>query len=229
MGSAAPVLPMTVAQVMSSPVVTVSLSTPYRAVVVLLEANRISAVAMLGGDGCPVGLISEEGMLLKVAGPSRSRIFERRRRRLERRRAEAQVAADVMSSPLPTVRLDSRLATAARRMHRLRVNHLGVEDDASELVGILSGTDLLKAFLRADEEVEAEIEQDLIEGWLAAEGAQLEVRVREGVVDLEGSVELRTHIPLLCHLVRQVDGVVAVHERIRYRTDDRRRGDRGAW
>ncbi len=229
MSTAAAPAAMTVAQVMSSPVISVTAATGYQEVVRLLAANRISAVAVVDDGGDPVGLVSEEDLLAKVEGPRRRRLLERRGRRLDRARAGGQVAADVMSAPFPTIRQDVRLATAARRMHRLRIKHLGVVDEAGRLVGMLSGTDLLKGFLRPDAELRAEIEEDLLEGWLSLEGAQVEVGVDQGVVSLAGRVQLRSQAALLRHLVEQVDGVVAVSGQPAFDTDDLSRADAMDW
>ena len=46
------------------------------------------------------------------------------------------------------------------------------------------------------------------------------VSVERGVVTLDGTVPVRSLIPRLIRAVRRVEGVVRVHDRLAYDTDD---------
>lgn len=59
-----------------------------------------------------------------------------------------------MSSPAVTVHPDATLAEAARIMARKRVKRLPVVNDLGMLEGVVSRSDLLKVFLRPDEEID---------------------------------------------------------------------------
>jgi hypothetical protein len=50
----------------------------------------------------------------------------------------------------------------------------------------------------------------------------VQVEVADGVVTLDGTVPRQSLIPIAVRLTRAVDGVVAVHDRLRFDFDDRR-------
>jgi hypothetical protein len=54
--------------------------------------------------------------------------------------------------------------------------------------------------------------------WIGADN--VDVRVRDGVVTLRGELEQRSTADVLTGLVRGVDGVVGVENRLGFRTDD---------
>lgn len=62
-----------------------------------------------------------------------------------------------MSSPAVTVHPDATLAEAAQIMARKHVKRLPVVNGVGMLEGVMSRSDLLKVFLRTDEEIEEEI------------------------------------------------------------------------
>jgi CBS-domain-containing membrane protein len=79
-----------------------------------------------------------------------------------RAKASGAVAADLMTSPAITISRESTVVEAVRLLHAKGVKRLPVEDTLGRLVGILSRSDLLAAFLRPDEEIRSEVEEDLI-------------------------------------------------------------------
>ena len=66
-----------------------------------------------------------------------------------------------MSRDVTSVRADAPIAMAAREMHSRGFKRLPVVDTHGRLVGIVSRSDLLKVFLRSDDELRAEIRRVL--------------------------------------------------------------------
>lgn len=76
--------------------------------------------------------------------------------------------------------------------------------------GIVSRGDLLKVFLRPDEDIAEEIRRTVVSPLFPALGHALHVRVDEGVVTLSGALHDTALIPVAARLARAVEGVVDV-------------------
>ena len=74
-----------------------------------------------------------------------------------------------MTAPAITVGPDASLAEAARLLHRHQIKRLPVLDPAGPLVGIVSRADLLKVFLRSDDQIAQEVRQDVLRRDLGAD------------------------------------------------------------
>jgi len=146
--------------------------------------------------------------------------FVGRRRRLERNKADGLVASQIMSRPAITICPDAPLAEAARLMHREGVKRLPVVDAEERLVGIVSRADLLRVFLRSDEEICRKVTREVIERTLWIDPPTIEVLVHEGVVILQGVAERKSLIPIILEFVKQVDGVIGVESHLSYDIDD---------
>ncbi|MFF4582646.1 CBS domain-containing protein [Streptomyces sp. NPDC001389] len=200
-----PAFRYTVSDVMSHTAVAIGRKASYKEIVELMHQWKVSALPVLEGEGRVVGVVSEADLLPKEE-------FRRADPQLpgqldEAAKADAVLAEDLMSSPAVTVRADAALAEAARIMARRTVKRLPVVDDLGMLEGVVSRSDLLKVFLRPDEEIEAEIRQ-LVLGELPLP-AHIEFTVLDGVVTLE-PIRERALVPLLARAIRAVEGVVEV-------------------
>ena len=87
-------------------------------------------------------------------------------------------------------------------------------DPDGRLVGIISRTDVLAVFDRADAEIREEIMSEVIKG--RCEPSWYQVTVKDGVVTLEGDTETTAIGHDLVRRIRHVQGVVAVHDRLVY-------------
>jgi CBS domain-containing protein len=132
-----------------------------------------------------------------------------------------------MTKKVKTIRDEADHTEAARLMESTGVKRLPVTNSDGRLVGILSRSDILKIFARADADISQEIRSEVIERILWLEPARLTVDVAEGVVTLEGTVPTKSDSRILEEMARRIDGVVNVSaERLRYELDDTKRADR---
>ncbi len=216
----------TVADVMTVRVHVASPSTPFKMLVRLIEENRISAVPIVDAQGSPMGIVSESDLLLKENADPTSPL-DLLRQRSQRVKADGVVAADVMTSPVVTVGIDTPIAQAARVMRERNVRRLVVVDTRLRIAGIVSRSDLLKVFLRTDEDLRDEVMHKLLPAVVPTEASGIDVDVESNVITLTGRVDRRTDVEILYRLARDVDGVVNVVNRLSFRWDDVKR-DAGA-
>jgi len=167
-----------------------------------------------------VGVVSEADLMLKSEAPEGEPGGWGRESRERRAKSHAQTAEGLMSSPAITVDPGTSLAAAARMMRRHSVKRLPVVD-GGRLVGILSRADVLRSYLRTDDEIRTDVVEGVIKGSMWMDPATLEVTVEEGVVTLRGEVERRSEVDILGTLVLGVEGVVGVESDLTHRFDDR--------
>jgi CBS domain-containing protein len=213
-----------VQDVMTRSVVSVSESAPFKEIVKLMEFHGVSALPVVDATGRVVGVVSEADLILKEAyqlsGDGEGRLFEGRRRRVERSKAAALLAADLMTAPAVTVKATATLPVAARLMGERDIKRLPVVDEEGRIVGIVSRVDLLRVFLRPDGEIKDEVQHGVIERTLWMDPDTIRITVEDGVVSIEGIVEQRSLIPIVVGLIHGVDGVVGVECRLSYEVDD---------
>jgi CBS-domain-containing membrane protein len=212
----------TVADVMTRTVVSVRASAPFKDVVRLMHDYRVSALPVVDDDDRLVGIVSEGDLILKEDPEfdDGAHLFESRQRRHDREKAAGIVAAELMTTPVVTVTPDAPLGDAARLMYRRGVKRLPVVDEEGTIHGILSRSDLLKVFLRADVDIGHEVREDVIRRTLWIDPDTVKVTVHDGVVRLEGQLERRSLISVLERLVGAVEGVVGVDAHLSFDADD---------
>jgi CBS domain-containing protein len=193
---------ITVRDVMSSQVVAVRRGATFKEMAAALREYRISGFPVIDDDGKVIGVVSGADLLALQHG--------------EHKKAEGLVAGDLMTHPAVTVRPDDAVEHAARMMYSLQVKRLPVVDAGGFLVGIVSRADLLAPFDRPDEEILAEIADDVIAGRFGLDPAQVRVSVTDGVVTLEGHPEPAHVGDELADAIRHVRGVIAVRDEFGY-------------
>jgi CBS domain-containing protein len=212
-----------VKDLMTPQVVTIGPATPFKEIVARLANHRVSAVPVVDDDGLVLGVVSEADLLLKEEFPDPDAdipLFWTKRRRLERDRAAATTARDLMSIAVVSIAPEATVAEAARRMHSAGVKRLPVLDEGGRLVGILSRADLLKVFNRPDQAIRREIMDEVIVGEFMMDPNRFFIHVTDGVVVLQGRVERRSLLPSLVRAVHSVEGVVRVKNRLAFDIDD---------
>lgn len=203
--------PHLVRAVMTRTVVAVGRGTPFKEIAQTMARWKVSAVPVLEGDGRVVGVVSEADLLPKEEfRDSDLGLVEQRRRLSDFARAGGLTAGDLMSTPAITVHPDATLAAAARIMAVKHVKRLPVVDAVDLLQGIVSRADLLKVFLRTDEEIAEEVRRTVVSCLFPAFTHAVHVDVHEGVVTLRGHLRDTSLISIAVRLVRAVEGVVDV-------------------
>jgi CBS domain-containing protein len=181
----------------------------------LLATHSISGVPVVGAGGRVVGVVSEADILYKERPETRDRkglfglLLEASRIEADAK-FHARTAGEAMTSPPITIEPNRSLTEAASLMLDQGINRLPVVDEDGDLVGIVTRADLVKAFVRSDDDIAEEIREDVILRtlWIAPE--QITVRVESGEVTLAGQVESEAEAELLPKFVQRVPGVVSV-------------------
>ena len=214
----------TVQDVMTRDVVAVRGATPFKELVRLLNEHRITALPVLDDTGrVVVGVVSETDLALKEVAPLREAhtpVFETTEHRVERAKAASLTAADLMTAPAVTAGPDELVAAAARRMYDRSVKRLPVVDRGGALVGIVTRGDLLKVFLRSDDDLRFDVLDHVAGDLLRLPVGAVEVEVRDGIVRLAGRFPRRRQALTLEKLTAAIDGVVAVESRLTWQVDD---------
>lgn len=218
---------LTIRDVMSRPALTVHPETPLKEVARRLVEHRISGLPVTDADGRVVGVISEADLLLKEQGPAS--VHHRRLARLlgestETRSQLAKLAATTagaaMTAPAITIGVDRPIAEAAALMTGRGINRLPVVDDGA-LVGVVSRADLIKAYVRSDDELAAIIRDEVLYRTMWLDPALFDVEVRDGIVRLGGSVGRRSTAEVIERVTALIPGVVDVLSTIHFEADDR--------
>ncbi len=203
--------PHIVSDVMTHTVAAIGRKANFKEIVQLMEQWKVSALPVLEGEGRVIGVVSEADLLPKEefrdSDPDRNTQL---RRLSDLAKAGAVTAEDLMTAPAVTVQANATLAQAARTMAHAKVKRLPVVDDMGLLEGVVSRGDLLKVFLRGDEDIAEEVRREVVSYLFRAPSAPVRVQVQDGVVTLTGRVRDTSLVPVAARLVRAVEGVVDV-------------------
>jgi CBS-domain-containing membrane protein len=205
----------TVRDVMSTHVIAVRQSAPYKQMAAMLHEQRVSAFPVLDDDNKVIGVVSEGDLLTKAAieGTMPGALSGMLPRR-EHDKASAVTAAELMTAPAVTIGPDAPVAQAARLMYSRRVKRLPVTDDDGKLIGIVTRADVLSVYSRPDADIQREITQDLIAGVFLCDPARFTVAVKDGIVTIAGTPETALVGRDIMDATRHVEGVVAVRGRL---------------
>jgi CBS domain-containing protein len=203
--------PHIVSDVMTHTVAAVGRGANFKEIVRMMQEWKVSALPVLEGEGRVVGVVSEADLLPKEefrdSDPDR---YTQLRRLSDLAKAGAVTAGELMTTPAVTARPNTTLAQAARTMAQSRVKRLPVVDDKGMLEGVVSRADLLKVFLRADEDLAEEVRREVVSYLFPAPLSPIRTAVRDGVVTLTGRVRDTSLVPVAARLIRAVEGVVDV-------------------
>ncbi len=208
---------MHVRDVMSKAVLTTTAAAPLKEAALQLAREGVSGLPVVDAEGAVIGVISEADVIAKEgnehkAGGFLAWFLDPGDPWLDERMA-ARTVGDAMSSPAIVIAPDRPVADAATRMIEDGINRLPVVEDG-RLVGLVTRADLVRAFVRTDDEVRHEIEEDVVHRILWLDRDSLRVSVDEGIVSLEGKVPTKADLELVPSFVRRVPGVVAVESKL---------------
>ena len=210
---------------MTREVISVAPETPLKEVARLLVANRISGMPVVGYHGEVLGVVSEADILRKEEGVSselpRPIAWLSRKLDGELDKIGAVTAGEAMTAPAYTVRPGQRTTEVARVMVDSMFNRVPVVSDGV-LVGIVSRADLVRAFIRSDEEIEHDVREDVLLREMLLNPGDVIVSVDNGLVTLSGQVGSQEDAKVLERRVRGIPGVVGVAANLRWRPQDDR-------
>jgi CBS domain-containing protein len=203
---------MKVSDVMTRDVITVPRSASLKEAASVLVQRDISGVPVVDG-GKVVGVFSERDLLFKEQGqPDGAHWLTWLTDPLavaDRPKLEARVVGEAMTSPAVTVDATADIPAAARLMLTAGVSRLPVLHDGY-LAGIVTRADLVRAFVRTDEEIAREIREEIVGRKLWLDEDALEITVRDGNVSVSGALTDTVDTELVTRLIAQVPGVVSV-------------------
>ena len=205
-----------VADVMTRDVISGRKNAGYKDLLQVMRREDFSALPVLDNNDRVVGVVSEDDLLVKEGYSDTGRGPGFLIGRGDRARAGALTAAELMTRPAITIGPEASVAEAARTMHAKHVKRLLVVTADGKLVGIVSRSDILRVYDRDDDDIRKEIEEQVIKAAFSLDNLAFNVTVAGGVVTLAGPIEREPVALSLLQAVRQVDGVVAVRERLSY-------------
>ncbi|WP_182881432.1 MULTISPECIES: CBS domain-containing protein [unclassified Microbispora] len=210
-------MPMTVRDVMNRFVVAVEADASFGEVVTAMCRFHVGAVPVVDGERRVLGMVSEDDLLLKdMDRRMGDLLFEGPTRHRERRKAAGRLVRDLMSTPAITVTEDTPVRQAAWLMHRNRIKDLPVVDEQTgRITGLVRKSDLIRVFCRSPED----IHDDVLDA-IGRHSGRCSMRVEDGIVYLDGSVERRSQLRTLLEDIWRVDGVVDVDSDVSYEIDD---------
>jgi CBS domain-containing protein len=221
---------MRVEDVMTTGVWTVRSDTRLKEAAEILTNRRISGLPVVDGENHVVGVLSEGDILFKETGGLGKESFLDRWLALPlaglNEKLAARTVGEAMTAPAVTIGAKRSLAEAATTMINEAVNRLPVVEEERRLIGIVTRADLVRAFVRSDEEIAKEIREDVLRRALWIEPDSVRVVVEDGEVRLSGEVETKADAELIPSFVQRVPGVVSVLSKLRWPEVTRRRDGR---
>ncbi|MBC9713903.1 CBS domain-containing protein [Streptomyces sp. TRM66268-LWL] len=206
-----------VRDLMKRSVAGVSADTPFLDVARQLSHLQVGAVPVVDETEHVIGVIAESDLLARaatLAAPGErpgalARVLGLR----PRARDTGQTAAELMSAPVHTAHPGTTVIEAARMAARSRIRQLFVTDYKGRLVGVVSRGELLRALVRDDAAIRAEIATRIVKGEFGIDPGSLEIHVLDGAVTLRGKVDTVV-IPQLTEEVAKIADVVEVVDQL---------------
>lgn len=207
--------PTTVGDVMSRPVVSAYEGALFKDIARALARNNVESIPVIDENRRVVGVVTVSDLLARLAGsPPGPRHHHDASSGDRVRKLHAATARELMTSPAITTTPHTSIAAAARLAARHRVRSLPVVNRSGELIGQVRRSDLVKVFLREDDDILADVRRDVIRVEPTAM-AGVEVQVRDGVVTFSGRVGAPAVANRLVTHAHRVPGVVEVVDQLR--------------
>jgi CBS domain-containing protein len=199
---------------------TVRRDAPVTEIAALLRQDRLSTLPVIDENRKVIGVVSEADLLAReaLAGDHAgiAAAITGVAQHEDWTKAEGLTAGELMTHPAVSVRPEYTVEDAARLMYVLRVRRLPVVDAGGCLVGIVRRGDLLSVLDRSDEQIRADIVNDVILREFLVDPALFTVTVADGVVTITGAPQTAEVGHDLVTRIRHVRGVVAVRDELAY-------------
>jgi CBS domain-containing protein len=222
---------MNVAEIMTTPVITVTPEANVAEAARLMLEHRVSGLPVVNPAGAVVGVVSESDLLHRAeTGTERRRsgwlrfLADRGQLADEYAHSHARKVGEVMTPVVVSVAPTAPLADAVGLMESRNVKRLPVID-GGRLVGIISRANVVRALLQslsqeapkpgpvADAEIRASILAEIAkQPWTPR--ASLDVRVADGVAALHGSIGDERERLALRVLAENTTGVKEVRDHL---------------
>ncbi len=187
----------------------------------MVEAS-VSGLPVTDGSGSVVGMITEADFVKTEAdrrADKRALLLRLFTRDTELPKSERHVG-DVMTSEVITIGPDADHAEAARLMKKVGIKRIPVVGDSGELLGLVSRSDVLRAFIRPDKDILDEIVNRVMTYVLWIDPKRVDLTCVDGNVVLSGRLETRSDAELLAEFTRRVDGVASLESKLTYEIDN---------
>lgn len=212
---------MRIRDLMTPNVLTVGPDTPMKeAARRMLEAG-ISGLPVIDGQGVLVGIITEADFVATEA----DRRVRRRAGLLRFLHREDEVPSqerlvkDVMTTDVKVIGSEADHAIAARLMQSEGIKRIPVVE-GGRLIGLISRTDMLRAYARPDREIIDEIRNHVMKEILWVDPRRATIECLDGNVVLTGRMETRTDASLLVEMTKRLDGVTSVGDHLTWEVDN---------
>ncbi|MEZ4557501.1 MAG: CBS and ACT domain-containing protein [Caldilineaceae bacterium] len=127
---------------MTSPAITITADTPFQEAVKLMREKGFRRLPVVNKDGRMVGIVSERDLLHAAPSPASSLSIWEMNYLLWKLKID-----ELMTKNVLTVTPDMPVEEAARLMVAHKIGGLPVVDEAKHVVGVITETDIFKAFV----------------------------------------------------------------------------------
>jgi CBS domain-containing protein len=149
----------TVGEVMTREVATLHRDVPVPEAADRLAEMRVGAMPVVDDDGCLVGLLRDEDLIVSEArlhvpttisflGAAFTLPSESKRIEDELRRVAGATVGEIMTTDTPTISSDATMEDLATLMHEADVTHVPVLDAERHVIGIVARGDLVRFIAR---------------------------------------------------------------------------------
>jgi len=213
---------MKVRELMTTELITVGSHAHLKEAARRMIEGRVSGLLVTDRDGKLIGVITEADFVKAESdrrASKRARLLRWFSREVDEIPSTERLVGDVMTRDVVVIGPDADHAEAARLMRKAEVKRIPVVD-GDRLVGIVSRSDILRAFARSDMAIIEEIVDHVIGDVLWINPKRVDVRSVDGNVTVKGRLETKSDATLLAELTRRVDGVVSVDTDLTWEIDN---------
>lgn len=213
---------MKVRQLMTQELITIGPEASLKEAARRMIESGVSGLPVTDDEQRLLGIITEADFVKTESGRranKRARLLRWLGRDEDVVASAERLVEDVMTPEVVTLDPEADHPEAARLMRKAGVKRIPITED-NRLVGIVSRSDILRAFARPDAEIIDEIVEHVIGDVLWIDARRVDVRCVEGNVRLRGRLETKSDATLLEEMTRRIDGVASVDAKLTWEIDN---------